>query len=321
MEYPRSIFWPLLLISAGVIWLLVKSGNVPAGNLWALTHIWPYLLIAAGLGIILRPYWRYAPILLDVVVIGGAILAIYSAPRFGWDNPNMAFVIGDGNFYVGASEPGSRKIISQTREVSGFDSIEVSYPAEVSVSQGSSESVTVEADDNFLPGLKTEVRNKTLRIFYEVQNNKRVNASKPIQITIVVKELKDVDFESAGKLTLTGLETDDLSVSVSGAADLKLEKINARNLSVNLSGAGSMSASGTADDLRLDISGFGSYNGKEMHSQTANVTLSGAGSATVWVDDELDAQISGAGSVDYYGDAAVRKNISGVGNVNHAGNK
>ena len=321
MAYPRSIFWPLLLISAGVIWLLVKAGNLSAGNLWALTHIWPYLLIAAGLGIILRPYWRYTPVLLDVVVIGGAILAIYNAPRFGWDNPNMVFAFGDNDFYMGPSERGSRNVISQTREVSGFDSIEVSYPAEVSVSQGSAESVTVEADDNFLPGLKTEVRNNTLRIFYKVEDNKHVNPSKPVKITIVVKELKDVNFESAGKLALTGIETDDLSVSVSGAGDLKLEKISARNLSVELSGAGSMTASGTADDLRLVISGFGSYNGKEMHSKSADVNLSGAGSATVWVDDELDAQISGAGSVSYYGEPSVSKSVSGVGGVNHAGNK
>lgn len=321
MEYPRSIFWPLLLIAAGAMWLLVKSGNLPAGNLWALTHIWPFLLIAAGVGLILRPYWRYSSVFLDVIVIGGAILAIYNAPRLGWANPNMVFAIGDNDFYVGPTERGSREVISQAREVSGFDSIEVSYPAEVFISQGSSESVTIEADDNFLPGLKTEVRNNMLRIYYKVQDSKHVIPSKPVKITIVVKQLKDVNFESAGELTLSGIESDDLSVSVSGAGNLELEKISARNLSVVLSGAGSMTASGTTDDLHVVISGFGSFDGKDMHSQTADVNLSGAGSATMWVDDELDAQISGAGSIDYYGAAAVRKNVSGVGGVNHVGNK
>ena len=51
MQYPRSLFGPLLLIAIGAVWLLVKSGTIPAANLWALTHIWPFLLIAAGLGI------------------------------------------------------------------------------------------------------------------------------------------------------------------------------------------------------------------------------------------------------------------------------
>jgi len=79
MEQKRSLFGPLLLIAAGVIWLLVRSGTIPAGNLWALTHIWPFLLIAAGLGIILRSYWSYTSIVLDVLIIGGAVVALILA--------------------------------------------------------------------------------------------------------------------------------------------------------------------------------------------------------------------------------------------------
>jgi hypothetical protein len=76
MEQKRSLFGPLLLIAAGVVWLLVKAGTIPSANLWALTHIWPYLLIAAGLGIMLRSYWKYTSIVLDVLIIF-APLAIF----------------------------------------------------------------------------------------------------------------------------------------------------------------------------------------------------------------------------------------------------
>src|SRR5512138_1474501 len=89
MEHRRSLFGPLLLIAAGVIWLLVKAGTIPAANLWALTYIWPFLLIAAGLGIILRPYLKYISIVLDVLIIGGAVLAVLFAPQLGWTNPSM----------------------------------------------------------------------------------------------------------------------------------------------------------------------------------------------------------------------------------------
>jgi len=321
MEHPRSIFGPLLLIAAGAIWLLVKSGNIPAENLWALTHIWPFLLIAAGLGIILRPYWRYTSVLLDVIVIGGAILAILYAPRLGWANPSMVYMWGDNDFYVGPTEPGSGKVITQTRKVSSFDSIEINYPAQVVVSQGSSESVQVEADDNVLPGLKTEVRGDTLQIFYKVENGKHVRPTKPVKIAIVVKDLKDVHFDGAGELTIDGLETDELNFSASGAGNLKLNEIAVKNLSVTLSGAGNVTASGTADNLDLTISGVGKFDGKDLHSQVASANLSGVGSATVWVEDELDAEISGAGSVNYYGSAAVTRQVSGIGGVNHVGNK
>ena len=321
MAQPKSIFGPLLLIAVGAIWLLVKSGSIPTENLWALTHIWPFLLIAAGVGIILRPYWRYTSIFLDVIIIGGTILAILYAPRLGWANPSMVYMWGDSDFYMGPTEPGSGKVITQTREVSSFDSIDINYPAQVFVSQGSLESVKIETDDNVLPGLKTQVSGDTLQIFYKVEDGKHVRPTKPVKITIVVKDLKDVNFDGAGELTIDGLETDDLNISASGAGNLRLNEITVKNLSVTLSGAGNVNASGAADNLDLTISGVGKFDGKNLHGQIASANLSGVGSATVWVDDELDAEISGAGSVNYYGSADVTEQVSGIGRVNHIGNK
>jgi hypothetical protein len=321
MEHKRSLFGPLLLIAAGVVWLLVKSGTVPSANLWALTHIWPFLLIAAGLGIILRPYWSYASIVLDVLLIGGAVLAILYAPQLGWASPSMTLMFNDGESFIGPGERGSGNVISETRKVSGFDAVSISYPAEIMITQGSSESLKIEAEDNLMPNLRTEVKGSTLEIFYRRNGNMHVNPTKTVKITIVVKDLSNVDFTSAGNLTIDGLKTNGLDVSLSGAGNLNLDKITVKTLAINLSGAGGMNASGTADDLSLDISGFGDFKGKDLHSQDARVQISGAGSATTWVDNNLDAQISGAGSIGYYGAASVTKQISGVGGINHLGNK
>lgn len=322
MEQKRSLFGPLLLIAAGVVWLLVKSGSIPSANLWALTHIWPFLLIAAGLGIILRSYWKYTSIALDVLIIGGAILAILFAPQLGWASPSILSMFNhDGEVFMGPGERGSGNVVTETREVSGFHAIEVDYPATVFVSQGSQESLKIEAEDNLLPNLKTQVRNGTLEIFYRRENDKHVNPTKTVRITIVVKDLDEVDFNSAGELTVEELKTDNLDVSLSGAGNLDLNKVQLKGLGVNLSGAGSLAASGVADNLDLNISGFGDFKGADLHGQAARVNISGAGSATVWVDDDLTASISGAGSISYYGSPSVTRQISGVGDISHAGDK
>jgi hypothetical protein len=321
MEHRRSLFGPLLLIAAGVVWLLVKSGTIPAANLWALTHIWPFLLIAAGLGIILRSYWKYTSMILDVLIIGGAVLAILYAPQLGWTNPSIFTMFDNGESFIGPGERGSGNVISQTREVSAFEAVSVSYPATVLIKQGNAESLKIEAEDNLLPNLKTQVKNGTLEIFYKRENGKHVNPTKTVKITIMVKDLTSVDFTSAGELIVENLKTDNLDVSLSGAGNIKLDKLLVKALSVSLSGAGSSTASGTADDLNLSISGFGDFKGSDLHNKDAQVDISGAGSATVWVDNNLDAQISGAGSVSYYGSASVNRQISGVGGVNHIGNK
>jgi len=304
-----------------VIWLLVKSGTVPSANLWALTHIWPFLLIAAGLGIILRPYWKYTSIVLDVLIIGGALLAILYAPQLGWANPSMISMFNTSEPFFGPGERGSGNVVTETRDVQDFRAIEVDYPAQVFIKQGATESLELEAEDNLLPGLKTQVKDGVLEIFYKSENGKHVNPTKTVRITIVVKDLSEAQLTSAGELTIEKLKTNSLDVSLSGAGNLKLADIVVKALSVSLSGAGSMTASGTADDLDMNISGFGDFKGKDLHTKKANVDISGAGSATVWVDDDLSAEISGAGSISYYGSASVTRQISGVGGVNHLGNK
>ena len=210
-------------------------------------------------------------------------------------------------------------MVTQTREVSGFDKISVEYPARVIVAQGGTESLTVEAEDNVLPGLKTEVKGNELRIYYKSQDGKHVNPTKMVVINVTAKDLSALDFSSAGESIVTGLESKNLDVSLSGAGNLKLNDIDVQNLSINLSGAGSSTASGTADDLDLNISGFGGFNGKDLQSNTVSVNISGAGSATVQAEDTLNASISGAGSVNYYGSPEVSKQISGVGSVRQAG--
>lgn len=321
MEQKRSIFGPLLLIAAGVIWLLVKSGSVPSENLWALTHIWPYLLVAAGLGLILRAYWKYATILLDVLVISIIVLTIVFARQLGWTNPSVISIMSNNDFYIGPSEPGSGNVITETRNVSDFSAIEVDYPAQVFVTQGESTSIKVEAEDNVLPGLQTRVRNDKLEIFYEVEDGGHINPTKAVKITIVVDGLKKVEFDSAGGLNIDKFETDELDVSVNGAGNLKLNNIITKNLRVNLSGAGGVVASGETNDFHLTISGFGSFNGEDLQTQVAHINLSGAGSATLWVEEHLDTTISGAGSVNYYGSPTVKKQINGIGGVNRLGDK
>jgi hypothetical protein len=321
MENKKSMFGPLLLVATGVIWFLIYERIIPSVNLWALTHIWPFVLIVAGVGLILRHYWKYMSWLMDVIIVGGAVLAIVFAPQLGWTNPSIFSFVQNGEPYFGPGEPGSGHIVTESREVHDFSTIDVSYPVQITIQQGELESLKIEAEDNVLPGLKTQVVQGVLEIFYKSEDSKHVNPTHPVKVTIVVKDLSEVNFSSAGELTIIGLKTQDLELSMSGAGNLKLDNVVVQNLVVGLSGAGSLTASGTADNLKLSISGVGSFHGADLNSKTARVNISGMGSATVWVDDELAASISGAGSVNYYGSPQVSKNVSGLGSVTHSGNK
>ena len=319
----RSIFWPLAMIAAGVLWLLIGLNIIPRANLWALTYTLPYLLIALGLGLILRAYWRFAGMLVSLAVVAGAVAAVVYAPQLGWDNaPSWGFNLWNIDPELGGAIAGSGKVDTKSYQVSDFDAIAMDYPADVTITQGKSESVKIEAEDNLLPQLNVEVRNGTLHFENSEQNwRDRVNPTKPVLITITVVELNKVQFPTAGKMLIEELQTDSLSVSVSGAGDVTLTDLDAGSLDFSLSGAGNINVDGMAKSLEISISGFGNFNGSELETQSADVHISGAGSATVWVKETLGASISGAGSINYYGAPSVNEHISGVGSVRKMGNK
>lgn len=47
-----SFFWPIIIIGAGVVWLLNNLNIIPSENLWILLRLWPALLIVAGLNVV-----------------------------------------------------------------------------------------------------------------------------------------------------------------------------------------------------------------------------------------------------------------------------
>ena len=319
----RSIFWPLVMIAAGILWLLIGLNVIPRANLWALTHTLPYLLIALGFGLILRAYWRFAGMLVSLVVVAGAVAAVFYAPQLGWDDaPGWSWELWDIDPELGGAVAGSGVVETEMYKVSDFDTIVVDYPTDITVVQGKSESVEIEAEDNLLAQLSADVRNGALYLENTEQNwRDRVNPTKPVLVTVTVVELNRVQFPTAGKMLIEELQSDSLSVSVSGAGDMTLTDLDVGKLDFSLSGAGNINIDGVADYLQLSISGLGNFNGSDLQSQAADVHISGAGSATVWAEETLDASISGAGSVDYYGNPSVDKRISGVGSVHRIGKK
>lgn len=319
----RSLFWPFVMIATGFVWLMVNLGKIPSENLWALTQIWPYLLMALGVGLIVRSFWRPAGVLFSGLIVLAAVLAIYFAPQMGWNTPqdwNLGHINPGSDLSGGI--PGSGVVVSERREVSAFTGVEIRYPANVTIKQGESNSVSVESDDNLLPQLSTRVSDGNLIIENTISRwSRRVIPSDRILINITVKDLSEVRFSSAGEVIIEGIQSDKLKLSVSGAGNTSLNEVDLGSCEINLSGAGSINANGEINELVIVISGAGSYNGKDLKSNSASVIISGVGSASLWVVNDLVANISGVGSVNYFGSPSLQKNVSGLGSVNNLGDK
>jgi hypothetical protein len=188
-------------------------------------------------------------------------------------------------------ERGSGNVITESRIVSGFDEIVLSGSGEVVVDVDGTESLTIEAEDNIMPLLTTEVRDGRL----ELSTKSSISPTVTVIYTI-------------SAATLDGL-------SIGGSGDITAAGINAESFDAEISGSGQIEVTGTTDAIDLEISGSGRYAGANLVASIATVSVSGSGHALVNVTDTMDAEISGSGTVEYIGDPNVNSSISGSGDI------
>lgn len=191
----------------------------------------------------------------------------------------------------GASTRGSGNVITETREVSGFDEIAVFGSGKVIVDVTGSESLTIEAEDNIMPFLETEVRNGRLEL--EVDGN--ISPTQDIEYTVTAAELQGVSIAGSGDVTATGVDTDEFTVDIAGSGDV--------------------APAGTAGELSVDIAGSGRFQGEDLVVTTATIDVAGSGDAVVNATEMLDIDVAGSGNVEYIGRPTVNQSVSGSGEV------
>lgn len=192
---------------------------------------------------------------------------------------------------LAACTVGSGDMSQSEREVSGFDRISLSTSGDVIVQVTGTESLEVEAEDNILPLLTTDVVDGVLVL----GSDRPFSTNRGITYRITAE-------------TLTGIE-------VSGSGDVEALAIDASTFTVAISGSGSVEPSGVCDTLGVDVSGSGTFVGTELECGVGGVSVSGSGDASVDISDVLDADISGSGSIEYLGDPELRSDVTGSGSI------
>ncbi len=184
-------------------------------------------------------------------------------------------------------------VTSESRNVSDFDEVELQGVGNLSIEQTGSESLTVEAEEEVLPKIRTEVENN--RLIIGPKPNTTLHTTEPISYKLTVEELN--------------------ALKASGSGDIDAEDISTDKLAVTISGAGDVTVSGKTNSQDIDISGAGNYRAEDLESKEVEIDVGGSGSAIVNVSEKLEAEVSGSGSVEYIGDPAVEQDVSGAGEV------
>ncbi|HEY3218590.1 MAG TPA: DUF5668 domain-containing protein [Candidatus Limnocylindria bacterium] len=91
MKARRGLFWPLLLIVIGLVFLLANFGLIAPISVLALASLWPLILILVGLDIAIGRRWPLATLAADVLVIGAGLVLVATQSSL----PGI-FTFGDG---------------------------------------------------------------------------------------------------------------------------------------------------------------------------------------------------------------------------------
>jgi hypothetical protein len=223
-----------------------------------------------------------------IIFIAAIALGVTVANLFSFGKTSAKFF----NVSIGRGVSGSGNVVSEKRAAADFRAIEVGGVFEVEVVAQKEFSVEIEADDNILQFIRTEVKGGTL----EISSTERFSTRNPIRVRISAPDIERLDVSGASKINLSELKNESLHVDASGASKIKVE--------------------GQTGDLEIKMSGASRLEAENLKSVNVEVDSSGASSASVFVSGDLKADLSGASSVTYSGNPQnMEKKTSGASSI------
>lgn len=222
--------------------------------------------------------------------------------------------------FVLAFTPGGGKghgpVKSETRTVSTYTGIKAGGAFEIDVTQSASTGLTIEAPDDVLPDISTEVNGGVLTIKFTKEVN---NLQNSVKVHLQTASLNMVDISGASTLDMkNNFTADHFQLKASGAAVIKAS-LKTKKTDIDASGAAQLDIDGSADECSADVSGASHINAEKFTTVKTTVDVSGASSLDMNVTQSISGSATGASSIHYKGNPAT-KNVTASGASSVHGN-
>jgi len=265
----------------------------------------------------------------------------------------MLLFATDQSFAGSLKVKGNGKVTTQDRKTSPFSEIRISCSADVFLKQGTSEAITVKAEENIISQITTEVNGGVLEI--DVEGN--IWNVEVMEVYVTVKNLEKVMINGSGDVksenTIQGIDFDvningsgdvalDLSIKsletkINGSGDVKVsgvqgnfnlkvggsgdfigENLNLELCEIEVNGSGDVKLSGTANKIKIRQSASGDVNLFNLPAETVEARTNGSGDVVLFVNGTLTATLTGSGDITYKGEPKnVDVSSTGSGEVYH----
>jgi len=229
-----------------------------------------------------------------------------------------------------------RDVKTENRKTGPFNSIDVSTGIKLFLSQGNTQSIKVEADDNVIGDLKTQVSGSTLRIYMDHHDSGTWNNIRVLKVYVTCPDLNSLVTGSGSRTEVAGTWKARRSFNLEASSGSSVTMaLHASSLKCESSSGSSVDLTVTADKLRLTsssgstirVDGSGTSlnaeasSGSSIKAQNLKVEncvadASSASTVRVNVSRELDASATSVARVSYIGrPAKIERNVSSLGKV------
>ncbi len=220
---------------------------------------------------------------------------------------SCGFDINIGDFGTGIS--GNGNVVTEERDITeNFTEVLASEGIQVYVTQADEFEISVEADENVMDLIGTDIRNGKLKI-HAIENIGR--ATKKVYVSL--PDVTALKGSSGSHLTTEStIKADILEVDASSGALMDLD-IDANEADIEAGSGANVTMSGTAGKAYVDGGSGANINAKGLIAKSCNAEASSGANIRINVSDELTADASSGGNITYSGDANVttKKSVSG----------
>lgn len=197
------------------------------------------------------------------------------------------------------------------RVTSDFTAISVSEGLDAYVTQGDDFEIIVEADENIIDLIGTDIKNGTLRI-HAIENIGR--ATKNIHVTLPV--ITALETSSGAALTTKNtIEAENIELSSSSGSNLQIEALKAYHVIAESSSGAQIRVAGETETLNSSASSGSGIKAENLSSAKCSANASSGAGIRVNASESLIAKASSGGDIRYTGSAKVEQKKSSSGSV------
>lgn len=210
----------------------------------------------------------------------------------------LALMAFSCNFDFNSGIEGNGNVTTETRTLnSDFDEIDTARGLEIILTNGNSEKVIVEADENLQDIITVEVVNNVLKI----STDKNIASSATKKVHVTYDNLDGIESSSGSSVySNETISAANFDIDTSSGSSINIT-LNADTVSCDSSSGSIVSLAGKADNLHASSSSGSVIKATNLKTQNATVKASSGGNINVNTSNILTAKASSGGNVSYSG--------------------